>query len=589
MRFPVLVCLFASVTAMHALAQQPCAAPAQWTPCDFVFDAPAGSENLQLHGEFRSPRHKTFLIPAFWDGGNRYVVRISPTEPGEWNFRFTSSNNAWNMKQGTFIAEKGEAAQFIKNINVHHWQTVQDLQPHLWMGDAVDRIGYLPKAELDRILDDRAVNNFTHIRAMLLGEAADQSHAWSSSDGKPNPTYFQELDKRLLAVNQKGMVVDLVLADHPDAVRKLFPTWQDRERFIQYVTSRYAGYNITWQMVRTFEDQLEGRAITKELGTLIKKHDQYDHPKSSGAAVTSSPLLGDQWMNYITSNNAGIELGSVEHQLYTLPFVNAVSGKTVDEQRRNLWNSSMNGAYPMRSGGPEEATKQWRIWQQFFAGTRYWELEPYFYLDGGRAVALVREFGDTDEAVEYVVYVEKFTGPLEVQVKRHGYDARWFDPATGESIPIKDFKSERFLGEPPTKDHDWVLHISREGKKEGMLKSYKFESRPIQLQEVESQPKFVTFDIVEPAANDLSASKEIRFEAKVKRDTRGTRRMFYVWTGEVVPEGQGFRVLGYGKSGTFRIPKDIVTKYPGVLSLRLSAINANGKIYSIDKIYKLVP
>lgn len=65
--------------------------------------------------------------------------------------------------------------------------------------------------------------------------------------------------------------------------------------------------------------------------------------------------------------------------------------------------------------------------------------------------------------------------------------------------------------------------------------------------------------------------------------------MQYVWTAEVVAEGQGFRVVATGAEGTFRVPKDIIKNFPGVLSLRVSAINANGKVYSVDKIHKLIP
>ena len=582
------------VAAAAALAQEPCAAASQWTPCDFVFelnsfDASKYSDpytSVEIHAEFRSPRHKTLLIPAFWDGGKRFVIRVSPTEPGDWTFRFSSNIERWQGKEGTFNVIPGVASSFIRNVNVHHWQTVDTLQPHLWMGETMYRIGYLAKEEFERTLAARAAQKFTHLRVLLMGEEKDQSHAWSN--GHPNPAYFQELDRRLLAVNQKGLVIDLVIADHPAAFSKLFSTWQQREQFMKYVMNRYAGYNLTWQVVRAFEGYADGRPITKELGLLLGKLDPYGHPKTPGAAVTSSPLLGDQWMNFITSQNASNALGSIEHELYQLPFVNSVGGSTDDAQRKALWNSTMNGAYPVRDGGPESSAGAWKIWQEFFAGTRFWELEPYFYVDGGRAVALVRVDGEDIDAVEYVVYIEK-PGALEVTVNRHGYDARWFNPATGESVRIKDFKAARFIGDPPTKDHDWVLHISRESKKEGMLKSYKFESRLVPVQDLETQPRMVPFTITSPTENDLSLSKDIPFSVKIKRDTRGTRSMLYLWTAEVVAEGQGFRIVGTGAEGTFRIPKDIIKSFPGVLSLRVSALNANGKVYSIDKIHKLVP
>jgi hypothetical protein len=65
--------------------------------------------------------------------------------------------------------------------------------------------------------------------------------------------------------------------------------------------------------------------------------------------------------------------------------------------------------------------------------------------------------------------------------------------------------------------------------------------------------------------------------------------MIYLWTAEVAAEGQGFRVLGTGAKGTFQIPADIATKFPATVLLRVAALNANGKAYVTDKVYKLVP
>ena len=41
--------------------------------------------------------------------------------------------------------------------------------------------------------------------------------------------------------------------------------------------------------------------------------------------------------------------------------------------------------------------------------------------------------------------------------------------------------------------------------------------------------------------------------------------------------------------GTLRIPKEIVHKLPATLSVRVSILNANGKAYAIDKVYRLGP
>jgi hypothetical protein len=131
------------------------------------------------------------------------------------------------------------------------------------------------------------------------------------------------------------------------------------------------------------------------------------------------------------------------------------------------------------------------------------------------------------------------------------------------------------------------LHVSREDKKQGMLRSYKFETHTVGLQEVEQNAQRVPFEIVEPSAGSLSPEKPVRFATKVTRDSRATRSMLWLWTGEVSVDGQGYRVLGSGQEGELRIPAGLASRYPAVLNIRLAGMNANGKVYFLDKIFRL--
>ena len=96
--------------------------------------------------------------------------------------------------------------------------------------------------------------------------------------------------------------------------------------------------------------------------------------------------------------------------------------------RADLWNATMNGQYPESGDGP-----YMKAWAEFIGASRYWELEPYFDVEGGRAVAL--------EGVEYIVYLEK-PGTVTMNVESHGYDILWMDPATG-----RDDEGERDQGQ----------------------------------------------------------------------------------------------------------------------------------------------
>jgi len=587
--------------AERLAAQQPCQNTPAYSTCDIVFeltgpDAAAHPNpylNVELRAEFRSPHQRTFLGTAFWDGGQKMVIRFAPTEAGDWDYRVSSNIASWEGKTGTFTAAPSEAPGFVRTANVHHWAYTERNLPHLWMGATEMGFASLDDAQFRAVADTRAAQKFNHLRGLLLGEGPESGF---TAPNQPDFSRFRRLDERLRYLNQKGIVADLILAAGPEQLAKQFPAWEERRRLVRYLVARYAPFNVTWEALEHFEDFPDGRALLKEIGTVLREADPYKHPRTSGARVTSAPLLEDKWMDFAAYGTGDDTVGAVEHQLYAVPFVNRNFGREdsgagksgpddVDAAgfRRKLWNATMDGQYVTYNNtgsGAQYANspgaKAMTVWWDLFSDTRHWELEPYFDVDGGRALAL--------EGVEYVVYVEK-PGPLELLVEKHSYDVLWINPADG-AVTRQKFKGDHFTGEAPDRSHDWVLHVVREGQVESMNKSYYFESRRILLQEIEQNSDKVPFQIEQPAG-DLAAGKPVAYAAKIKRDTRATRSVMWLWTGEATADGQGYRVLGTGQNGTFTIPANLAKNFPAVVNLRLYAMNANGKVYALDRALQL--
>ena len=152
----------------------------------------------------------------------------------------------------------------------------------------------------------------------------------------------------------------------------------------------------------------------------------------------------------------------------------------------------------------------------------------------------------------------------------------------------KDWKGNVFTGAPPSTEHDWVLHLSRDGRKEGMAKSYKFESRPILQQEIETDVRLIPYELSTPKAGDaFETGTDIPFSIRLKKTTPGTRRMTYAIAGEVVRDGQGPRVLGTGAEGVLKIPSALLTQPGGVINLRVYGLNAPGKLYALDFVFQV--
>ena len=609
MRFISAVLLF----DLFAWAQPACPPTPAYSPCDLVFDAAEAEMaphsnpylSVTLHAEVRSPRHRTLLMPGFWDGGRRFVIRITPTDPGEWNFRVTSNIASINGITGRIQATSSDHSGFLQVDNKRAWSRTENREPHLWMGDTCYPFAWIPRPVFDQVIQVRAKQSFNHLRGLVMHSDPRWPKMFADA-GHPNIEPFRELDSRILAMNKLGIFADLVLAADQNHLAEIFPAWQQRERYVRYLVARYAPMMITWQGVQEFEEYADGRAVLKEIGLLLKKFDPYNHPRSTHTVATSAPLLGDGWMTHVIYQSSSTALAAVERQLYFVPMINAEfayedsgAGKShphhVDSTafRRRLWDMTMNGQYPTFGntgtyGGRKfdvdpkyldsPGVKAMAAWNELFSNTRFWELEPYFEVDGGRSLAL--------PGVEYIVYLEK-PGTVEIVTEKKSYQVYWMRPSTGEFIQEKKaYKGERFSGQPPDNNSDWVLHLSRDGRKEGMRKSWKFESRPLLQQDVERNPKNLTFSIEAPADDVLPVAKPVPYRAKLTRETRASRAMQYVWTAEATADGQGYRVLATAAEGTFIVPEGLAKNYPAVVNLRVYGINGNGKIYAIDRVVK---
>jgi len=571
-------------------AQQPCAPTPLYDPCEITVEIPAAEAakhpnpylTIDLQAEMRSPKYKTYLVPAFWDGGRRLVIRFAPDEPGRWTYRLNSNLDGVDGTVQTFEAKESDAPGFIRPANMYHWRYTESLKAHLWMGDTMYRFASLERPAFDQWVGDRAAQKFTHLRGTILPGDGLATKAFPSAD-QPNPEYFRELDARLRSMNQKGLIADLVLSGDKNQLASLFPTYAQREKFIRFVAAHFASFNVTWQIARNFENYDDGRDVMKQLGLLLKKYDYYGHPRSTGSTATSTSMLPDGWVTHALHDSVDPAVGAVEHQVYTVPFVATVStGAGSAAFRSRLWNYTMNGDYPSSTpDGTLDAAgiKAMTGWFELMSRTRWWDLYPYFDLEGGKALA--------NPGVEYLVYLEK-PGPVQVTIEKHEYQVYWMDPASGEiTKEKKDFKGELYEGSPPGNTHDWVLHLSRDGRKEGMAKSYRFESWPLPVQEVEVAPAKVPYELTAPPNHELATGKPVPYSIKLKRETRATKAMQFVLLGEVVRDAQGLRVLATGKEGTFTISPSLAKKYPATLSLRVYGLNGAGKLYAQDSLFQL--
>lgn len=587
-RFLALLSLSAIVPVYAAQAPACSDGAKSFLPCEMSFDwraneLPAETSPFKddvLHIEFRSPNHVTFLMQAFWDGGHSLKVRFSPSEAGQWTYRISSSIKRLDNQESTFNVSDSGMPGFVAVANLRHWWTTNK-QPHLWLCAAVPLLD-IDQTTFEGWLDARKHDGFTHIRGTLLtGSGTNKA---INADGLPNFAYFHALDDRLLPAAQRGFTLDLLIADDRFVQSGGFGSWDQRDGLIRYLVARYGGLNVTWQGIEHYEDAPDGRALLKDLGLSLQKYDSLRHPRSTDARSSSSPLLADGWMNYMIEAVNNPQFGAVEHQFTEQPEIHIIKAADPDTFRHELWSCTTNGEYPSVSYDSlrnEANIQAVRAWVKIVSDTRHWEFEPYFEVDGARAVGLAE--------IGYIAYAQN-PGIVEINFDRHKYTPIWINPSTGEEVVEKNWRGEVFSRPTPDNSHDWILDIEREGHKESMLRSVRFESIDPPVQEVESDTSKIPFDVVDPAGEEINTKQPVSYKIKVTRANRASRTMQYVWWGEVVANGSGARLLGVGSNGNFTLPSELLKDAGSeTLSLRVEAINANGKAYELDKVYKLNP
>jgi hypothetical protein len=378
---------------------------------------------------------------------------------------------------------------------------------------------------------------------------------------------FDELDARLSYLNNHGVVADLILIPPAGADR------ETRQKYFHYVVARCAARNCTWVLLDQFEKYDHAHDLLREMAGYLDE-DTFHRIRTVGASGTSASFADEKWMNVRSYGSPDWVISAVEDQIYLLPAVSEVRASSDDAFRHQLWNVAMSGSYPEAEATDAAEVRYLEAWQKFFADTRHWDIEPFFDVDGARGLSL--------EHTEYILYQEK-PGPITVHLyEKHKWNVAWINPLTGERTDLKDFGGDTFTGDPPDNSHDWVLYIDREGHKES-LNSFRFESRTVELQDMEVSAAKIPFDLVAPSGDTIPFGKPVPYAIKLKKETHSTSVMLYLWTGEVTADGEGYRVLGTGPSGTFQIPRGIVRHFPATLHVRLFGVNALGKLYAVDQ------
>ncbi len=257
----------------------------RFAPHEFTLDAAGRYANPYVECSadaiFTEPDGRsTRMLPLFWDGGQKWKLRFSPDQPGEWTWSVKSTDAGLNGRSGTFHCVASNRRGSVRPMAgaPRHFQ--YENGERMWfLGDTEwSLVTDNPEEEhnresVERYLRNRAAQGFNAVHFMMLNEAG-----WPNNGGPPwlaigeekiNPAYFQEADQRVALANAQGLVLGVALAwgnkgrNEPWSWGRL-PNLPARLRYARYVAARYGAYAVYFLVSGEWHGEIRSRAAPPE-------------------------------------------------------------------------------------------------------------------------------------------------------------------------------------------------------------------------------------------------------------------------------------------------------------------------------------
>jgi len=405
------------VAEISAVCAAACAAPAEESPAavrqyglveravEADADPAASLDRDVIVSQWTGPDGSTVRVPAFWDGGRTWRVRFAPTRPGRWTYRIVRAEGPQagaprpageTLATGTVDVRLADAADanplhrhgpFLKVAPGGRHLTYTDGTPLFWLGDTwwfcpsdlvpIDGSNRPGVASMYKALvDKRAAQRFTILHMAFLGGLKTPDGRATYTDilsGAINPAYWQQADRYLRYVNEKGLVPAIGFGFHHMHDRVTLP---QLERLWRYALARFGAMGATFLIcgeynVKSGDGLLQKREYTPvdlrridvllRTGRFIRDRDPYArattiHPWAMG--LDGRQAWAEPWYDFIMLQGGhaphGPSVAMYREALDARPVrpvlegectYEGIHGMTADVVRRNAYKAIQAGCF----------------------------------------------------------------------------------------------------------------------------------------------------------------------------------------------------------------------------------------------------
>jgi len=504
--------LFLGALTCHVLAEDEVQVWERWEHVlvsDWEYEDPCREVCLRVR--FISDDGTTLEGMGFWDGEKTFVIRNVFPAAGVWTWLTQcsdESNGGLHNQRGTIRVNPSKASSpfckhgYVRVSDDGRLLVFSDSTPFLWIGDTCWAAPVHATAdEWERYVRNRVSKGYSVLQMAISPDWAlehsrrgIQPFLSSLPDiSKPNPRFFQELDRMVGQANDSGLLVLLVgLMETPYR----YPPPEQIRLFSRYVAARYRSYAVvlspsfdspireeeTFASVRGIREAAPSALITMHMGTGVgpqfhaedwlsfdmfqSGHNGGDRARQSARAIgMPRDILSMEPRKPIINGEAIYEgeLGSAYDVRRTawLSFLSGAVGYTAGIDQIYRWDETATASMNFPS------SVQVSLLARFLRLLPWWTLQPApeRILNQPKDKARNMAFAMSDDksfGVAYLPENEKIV--LDLTGCAESYEAHWVSPITGACVSgTMRRDADRVILAPPDA-RDWALLIGTPGR-----------------------------------------------------------------------------------------------------------------------------
>jgi len=267
--------------------------------------------DTSVSAEFRGPGGEVVSVMGFWDGGQTFRVRWTPTATGRWTWSTRSEDQGLNGKTGFFIGTEPAANShgFLRRDAQHPYSFVFDdgtryfLFGNTFYGlvtNALQDGGWKHAVERTRALGMNKIR-FAVSRRDLNTPAV--------AAGTIDLPMYQKLDEVVRHLAGRSIIADLILfqRNQIDAL-----SLEEAAKHLKYMIARYAAFpNVIWCLQNEWEYTKQPKPFWNKLGELAFEDDPWTKREANvrGLSIHQQSRYDWQFFGETWYSHAIIQLG----------------------------------------------------------------------------------------------------------------------------------------------------------------------------------------------------------------------------------------------------------------------------------------